>query len=59
MQASGVSFSHLSRTGSFLILGVDKELAKRQIQEANRRVLIIRNTKNRVQRVKSTLDLLL
>jgi hypothetical protein len=42
-----------------LFLGVDEEFAKGQVQKTNRRVPAIRNTKNRVQRVKSALDLLL
>jgi hypothetical protein len=40
-----------------LFLGVDKELAKGQVQKANRRILVVRNTKNRVQRIESALDL--
>jgi hypothetical protein len=42
-----------------LFLEVNEELTKGQVQKTNRRVLAVRNTKNRVQRVKSALDLLL
>lgn len=42
-----------------LLLVVEEELAKGQVQQANRRVLLVKNTKNRVKRVTSTLDLFL
>jgi hypothetical protein len=40
-----------------LFFGVDEEIAKGQVKKSNRRVLTVRNTKNRVQRVESTLNL--
>ena len=42
-----------------LFLRVNEELTKRQVQKSNRPVLAVRNAKNRVQRVESTLNLLL
>jgi hypothetical protein len=38
---------------------VDKKLAKGQMQQPDRRILVVGNTKNRVQRVKLTCNIFL
>jgi hypothetical protein len=42
-----------------LFLGVDEELAERQVQESDRNILTVGNTENGVQGVQPTFDLLL
>jgi hypothetical protein len=46
-------------TGFLLFLGIDKELAKGQIQQSNRTILAFGNTENRMQKAKLILDILL